>query len=510
MKLSPRLLAASAVLAVFSFVILLPQCESGPCPPSDLPPNIASMCYCADSTRSDSFCSQIPHEIPLPDSLHQAGYHVMLDSLHQPYFDIFSWQSFVALNWPADAQGKPVPGTFSTDFSSPRVWEYYADPDTVFTSGTTKVPKAVWAQAHSKKKKLLYMRSKFQDIDSIGLGPNAFLESDGNALIDQNGNYAVFEEKMNPDEYNYIDTAGLRTQAGQQRWVDSLHQTIDLPEGFYTDAKHGTGGIVGAMELKASWKILVPGKDSIDRFYHQPAVIYIDSNYTTNHQPLTVEAEVGLVGLHIVHKTSQTFGQFMVWSTFEHIDNVPDNLQASQAPVSQLLHYSFYAPSILGAAVNTPPSPHPGDNVVRWSPQMPYASEYLQEVHGDNNVFTGTQAVREFPVYYYTELVNRQWRAKLAGTVWANYRLIGSQWGGTPDGPPFDTMSAPQYLGNATMETYEQQTASCITCHGSFAKIAGHGPRPKADFSFLFGHATVAEAPKIPAVKPRNTRAPKN
>lgn len=488
--MSPRYLTLCVVLT--TFIIALSRCGPEPQPP--LPPNIANICYCSDTLKPDSLCYVIPHEIAIPDSLVNQGYGVSFDSLRQPYFDIFSWQSFVALNWPSDNNGNPVPGAFKTDNTSWRVWEHYADPDTVFGPVQKEVPPAVFAEAHSKKKKVLHMRSKFQDVDSVGLGHNAFFEADGNALIDQNMNYVVFEEKINPDELAYIDAAGLRTQAGQERWTDSLHHSIDLPGGTYdtlTKNGRGSGGRVGAIEMKASWRILIPGKDSMDHYYHQPAIIYIDGAYTTNHQPLKVEQEVGLVGLHIIHKTSQNFGKFMVWSTFEHEDNVPDNMQSNQQAGSQEKQFSFYNPHSIGAEVNAPPVPHSGDNVVRWSPTMPYARGYGNYIQSETPDTQATQVVRLYPVYYYTELVNQQWRNKLKGTVWEHYKLIGSQWGQPPDGPPFDTISAPQFLGNSTMETYIQQNAGCINCHGDFAKIAGHGNRPKSDFSFLFGHATL-------------------
>lgn len=502
--MSPRSILVLTMCFVAVIFISLQNC--GPVKPAEpvLPPNIATLCFCADSTKKDSLCSDIPHEIAIPAKLVDDGYRSEFDSMHQPYFDNFSWQSFVALNWPAGNSGQPVQGAFTKNFSSPRVWESYADPDTVFTTGISHVPEELWAGAGAKKKKLLYMRAKFQDIDSIGLGHNPFFEADGNALIDQNLNYVVYEEKINPDEFNYIDTAGLRTQAGQQAYTKS--RPISLPSGFYADPQNVNSGITGAIEIKASWRILVPGVDSMDRFYHQPAIIYIDAAYTTNQLPLRIEAEVGLVGMHIIHKTGQGFGQFMVWSTFEHVDNVPDNLGMAQVAPSQQKKYSFYNPGCIGCPVNTPPVPKKGDKVVRWSPDMPYAREYAANAPGENgNKPSGTQVVRMYPVYYYTDLVNGVWQQKLEGTVWANYRLIGSQWGGVLDGPPpADTVNSPQFLGNTTLETYLQESASCMTCHARFAKIAGHGDSlPSADFSFLFSHATVT-GPSIPKdEKPR-------
>src|SRR4051812_150991 len=40
----------------------------------------------------------------------------------QRIFDIFAWQTFVALNWPAGPGGRPATGKTMADNTSPRVW----------------------------------------------------------------------------------------------------------------------------------------------------------------------------------------------------------------------------------------------------------------------------------------------------------------------------------------------------------------------------------------------------
>ena len=112
--------------------------------------------------------------------------------------------------------------------------------------------------------------------------------------------------------------------------------------------------------------------------------------------------------------------------------------------------------------------------------------------------------VRCWQVYKLTQQLNAQWQAKLraVGSVFANYMLIGTQWGGNveptfpPPGPP-DVV--PTYLSNSVLETFLQtsfdpkvpfNTGSCITCHSvaSFktvnGKVVTHTP---SDFSFLPG-----------------------
>lgn len=501
-----KTLTTTALLLVIIIGIPFLFGKCGPAPVINGKSPILNMCFCRDSTKKDSLCSHIPHNIAVLDSLFQGkggggtlGYSASFDSIHQQFFDIFSWQSFVALNWPADAKGNPVPNAFMTDTKSPRVWEMYPDPDTVFrnTSLLGASRQVFREQAKKEHRKFLFLTSKLNPMSGL-------FEADGHALIDQNLNYATFEVRISPDEYKYIVQNDLRTQAGQEAYVDTGN-FISLPEGHYT-GKAGDNGMVGEIEVKASWKILMAGKDSFNRYYHEPALIAIDSAHSTTGQAFTFPAEVGLVGLHIVHKTSQAFGQMAVWTTFEHIDNVPDNLQNEQDRATQK-QYSFYDPNCIGCPVNAPPQPAAGQANVKWSPTLPNAQTSATIVRGEagRKGGYGTQVVRQYPIYYVTQEINKIWRNKVQGTCWENYQLIGSQWAGFGDTYPRDTTVAPQFLGNSTMETYMQADASCISCH-KVATIAGHKPpsaqQYKSDFSFLFHHATVKTPPVSEAMKP--------
>jgi hypothetical protein len=100
---------------------------------------------------------------------------------------------------------------------------------------------------------------------------------------------------------------------------------------------------------------------------------------------------------------------------------------------------------------------------------------------------------RTYPIYFTTDSINDIFQTKLAGTVWANYRLVGTQWFVHGDAPPGDTVpNAPALLANTTLETYIQGDASCISCHNG-AYVAGAPKKPtdnyRSDFSFLFGKA---------------------
>ena len=468
----PRTLVLVALLALIA------------CQPVDLretdppmPINLDS-CYCANATRSQTTpCPDIPHEVvgTLGTGNFGPGYGGGLSPGIQPYFDVFSWQSFIALNWPADSTGEPLDTMIGDAPRAPRVWELYDDPSVVFGDTTTS---DCHARAATDRKKLLTRMSKNSSVDPDG----SFQEADGHPLIDRNLNFAVYEIKLNPDESQFVTTHNLTTVSGQSAYADSTE--IELPSGYYDNDSLRTGGIVGAIEMKATWRILDTAQgDDPDRYYHRDALVYVDSAHTEDGRPLCIEAIVGLVGLHISHKT-QAF-TFWVWSTFEHIDNTPE-VPSAQQPYDTT-HYSFYNPEcVYYCEPNAPPALTGIDTVDKryhWASTPPYAAKYATYDSFTQKYF-GSQITRVMPVYGPTKQVDNAFRKKMKGTVWENYRLIGSQWRLLADGPPFPLLDAPNVLANTTLESYIQPTASCVQCH-SFASNSYQGKSFKTDFSFV-------------------------
>ena len=84
---------------------------------------------------------------------------------------------------------------------------------------------------------------------------------------------------------------------------------------------------------------------------------------------------------------------------------------------------------------NAPPVLKSGQKDFIWNRQPPYAGQYTTQQGG---TLCGTQATRCWKVYKLTDQLNTQWRAKLAGiqSVFANYQLIGTNWGGDVEPTP--------------------------------------------------------------------------
>lgn len=440
------------------------------------PPSVYNL-FCNTPGHGDSLCAQLPFDV---NEKFGFDYNSFLDSVHQPPFDVFSWQTFVAINWPADASGKPTGTSIASSPNALRVWEYYSDPAEIFGHPVQSLMLHL-GKSKENGQKFLYMDSKAPNRLQAGnvVDMSKFHEADGHPLIDRNLNFALYEIKMNPIETRYIVDSSLTTLQGIYAY--SLHNgnAINLP---HSDSLHNN---VGSMEVKASWRILVPSLgDDTTRFYCRTATIFIDSPYTRNHKQLLItNVKVGLVGMHIIRKTATNQGK-EIWSTFEHVDNTPDNPQEAQMSDKK---WSFYNPQCLGCIPNAIPDTIKGDNgQYIWDTSMPYARRY-GVTQADQQAVTlyGTQAVRVFPIYKYTELLNQVWRDKLKGTVWANYRLIGSQW--QIDMPNGNRQPiAPNYLGNTTLETYIQSSASCIGCHGSYASVTFNKTTITTNLSFIF------------------------
>jgi hypothetical protein len=442
---------------IFVLAVALVSCKDGPKETVSLKDTLsAPQPSVACGPDTPVFSSFVPHEV---DVFLANGYQGLTPST-QPCFDVFSWQSFVALNWPANSDGSPVKGSFTDDPQSMRVWEYYTDPAVIFETNEQLLPFTGPVKQGSGLKGLRMFAKLSHELMNV---PASIKEATGQPIIDKNLNFALYEIRLNGDEVDYILKDSLFTLEGQQK------RTVSFPAGS------ATGG-VGAMEIKATWKILT-GADDATKFYHRSAVIYVPANQSASGKPLYLQETVGLVAMHIIHKTTKF--PFWVWSTFEHINNAPEQAQVGSAGNQ----YSFYNPACSSCTENTPVAEPTGGYI--WQTTKPYAKAYA--VNGQY----GTQAVRSNPVYGPTEAVNQTWQKALAsaGSVFANYRLIGSQWSVVGETFPADTISAPDTLANTTLETYIQNSSCTMTCH-KFAKDAAN---KGADFSFILGHARSAE-----------------
>lgn len=412
---------------------------------------------------------------------------ITLESL-QCDFDVFSWNSFLALSHGLD-------GAFGDrDGDNVTTWEVWPNEGDLFRPGGAEPPEWLAGDPPPPTPVPPVCAGKGQPGDrvltQIGKQPllvEASLQPfESGPLIDVHGRYARFGITMNQPFYQYVRDHGLYSRAGQQAFADGGGR-VDFPCGCAPDPSGAScppGGQQGAIMVKAAWKVLdTAAGDDPSRFHTTHALVVTPA---TESAPESCERQLlGLVGLHIVTKT-QTEPQW-VWSTFEQVDNVPERGTEEAAG-----RYNFFLPGCTDCnAVNEPP-PQP------WDP-------HLQPVRANSGK---SQVVRQIPIPQGSIEINEAVRPLLAGTVWQHYELISTQW--PTEGPgqgepsaasgwcvplnPVDESGAPApaFLGNSTLETYIQGTvpqasSSCINCHLNATLAVGQSSF--SDFTYLLERA---------------------
>lgn len=375
----------------------------------------------------------------------------------RPWFDVFSWQSFIALNWPASQQGRgnaQAPGDSSVFLNMQNgalvVW------------GSYKESWELFAQANNRPTPFDDWNAPVEPCGGLQPGQKAFtFTSKGNSLfndatqsfsfplIDQQGGYTRFEVRYNRAQYDTV----RGPDGDNTRWM-YLATNLANSFPFFMPASDSSGNL-GSVMIKAAWRPLTAQDDS-SKYFHVTALV---ENNNSGCQPTLM----GLVGLHIAQK--QVGFPEWIWSSFEHVSNVPGT--GSRAP------YSY------NNGLDTPQS------VNGYS----YRPATIAVVPGAPPVQTSrVNDIPNTPVGASTQDINRIYQSYLQNTVWANYQLVITQWPSDPNDPdqPFILPDSggvyPRDAGqpfpvwgatNTVMETYFQTRGdasgaggnSCMSCH---------------------------------------------
>ncbi len=374
--------------------------------------------------------------------------------------DDFSWRSFVAICWPSTTNGDPdTTKTFAME-SERVVFEHWMPAARIYKKDG-QAPD-LWANnllrsQHNSNEHLL---ADLRVVPKLNLFEKT--EADHHILVDQNGNPTYYQVLYNKVAYDYMLATGLYSKAGQKSFVtnwpsategltiiqdsqkvniskkfqrayfsigNTVDSTFDLNGGRYFFTKHANSSII-----KSAWRI-ISASDDKSRFYIRK--VKDDNNNTI---------ELALVGLHIAQKVSEATQ--WIWSSFEHIDNTPNCDSLGLPMINKSVNYSYYNKGLVDTSLNN-------------KPQNSY-SKNLMNLKSD-------QIVRSNPIASSTQNVNHIYQNKIKlvnrNSVWLNYRLIGTQW---PFDPTLFTVGGgytPSHLANTTLETYEQKTSSCMSCH---------------------------------------------
>jgi len=385
---------------------------------------------------------ELPHPAPVIRSAmpYEVDAPVDPDANQIAVFDDYSWRMFIALNWPAKTGIRGAPDELKKigDFSDPGakvVWgTWKADYDlfprdglqpTEWASFDGLTPSRALPFEGSGRTMVLGSFLSFRDFNQAGNGRF------GSPLVAQNHTYIRFEVRLNQVEFNFIRDQQLYFQS---RLPVAGGAKVRFPNN--------------CVAVKAAWKIIkeeeLPAAQG--RYYIVDAMVLDPATNKCKMQ------KMGLVGLHIVQKTRMR--PQWVWSSFEHIDNVPEP-GTRPAPGRRFSLNEPARPQVLDPA--TAPPPISKTNLPLENPRP-------------------MQVIRTKKIADSTRKTNEDYQALLRGTVWENYQLVMTQWPKFPqpeeeNGAPFpgqftgpDPMTN---IANTTMETYFQKSASssCMSCH---------------------------------------------
>jgi hypothetical protein len=318
-------------------------------------------------------------------------------------------------------------------------------------------------------------------------------------LIDQQGNYAIFDILMNKSMFDYIQQHNLQSRAGQ-RSKENASLKVDFPAGA-----NRPPGDPGAVMIKVSWKVLDSPAER-QNYHTVDALVLMPRLPNETGKPPCLRKTLGLVGFHVGHKTEGR--RQWIWTSFEHRKNVPEQQEVDnkqeQGP------YSFYKAGC-----------DPAQCPVNRTPPAPWEPTYKNGLKFFDSAFR-SQITRVVPLTAETKQMNERFQKILGDSVWKNYMLLSTQWpsdficagkkaAGTP--PPPDPATdfkkepdmncapAPTFLANSTLETYSQGTdplasSSCMACHGNAVSQQVRPPDMKAqdffnqsDFTFMLEKA---------------------
>jgi len=411
-----------------------------------------------DTGNSNTITPKISGVMPTTVSLPPND--TLSDTMNRPFFDEFSWQTFIALCWPAEQGNRGVPlnpndpNTFlNMSNNTPLVWTSYKNQYDLFGADNP----TPWNSSTAQSSPVSGANTNHVFLSSINAKSIIHGEADESfsvPLIDQNKNYALFEIRYNEVQYDFIYEDSLFMSYNLYQYRQAHGDTIAMPAS--TSSKEGS------IMVKAAWRQLLDSEDD-SRYYFINQIVY-DPVSGSN-----VKLKLGLVGLHIAQKVG-LFPEW-VWSSFEQVDNVPP-VPSSQAPTAQK-PYSFN---------NGTGTPNTGSSGFFNKPDS-------TGINQDKNSRVRVQVSRlneipTTPAGQSTVDLNARYQAAMGNNWLQYYQLVITQWPTNPGQFKQNSQGGtyPEFSGqpfpvngcvNTTMETYFQSQSdaagtggnSCMSCH---------------------------------------------
>lgn len=366
--------------------------------------------------------------------------------------DIFSWQEFFALNWPAraDVRGEPDLNKKISD-PGPRVWETWKEEYEVYLKDGAR-PKQwndrepVPHSCDNGRGKVFFRTQKIHDVVDATLQAAA---ADGTlpaTLTDQKGRLVRYEIRLNKVLFDHI----VKHRLYDAR-VQRLAKSVDFPDG--------------AILIKAAWREVSADEEKL---FHTVDACVCDKD-EAGKMVNCHRQRMGLVGFHITQKTPSA--PQWIWSTFEQVNNVPG--PGSEKP------FSFFNAACKTCPPNAQTQKGTPNQIERAIPIPARDPDCDEPQKAVDNVRRLNDDVRD--------------ALSQSGSVFQNYGLINTQWPlprMSSAKPPHETVFdvRPIALGNTTMESFVQPTSSCMGCH-STARTVNANNFVSSDFSFTLNNA---------------------
>ena len=418
---------------------------------------------------------------------------------NQNSYGDLAWQTFIALNWPANEGKADSSHVIGESPNSPRVWESYKLPVDVFKSSKEQESfnKGEIAPSFLITGDVLPESTseyRVKDRNYKNIIEQAFSSF---PVIDQDNRYIVYGTRINQIEVNQIV---------EEQWNNKQCITENL---FLKP---------GAMEIKTAWKILALRKsenrafisikkDEEDQlFYTISRSFSIPKNYVINDdgsspqsEHLRYDVKLGLVGFHIFYKLEHgpriKDSEWMM-ATFEHkqITPIKDDLKGK--------NYVLYDQNCENKCkkncedkkkckdkcedkcTNTKLPIHMPKYRVNTSLEAMVRNGEEVKILDPIQVIRSDSSMPNKKI----KKLNRKWSMALEKTrVWQNYRLIGVQWTNGLSGSPLSNPAIETYVDVAPIYNGKE---NCIKCHQA-ARIYKDKNRKisvDTDYSFLISN----------------------
>ena len=293
-------------------------------------------------------------------------------------------------------------------------------------------------------------------------------------LVDQTGDVVYYSQ--------YLDDTFVTFM--QDNDLTDPNKAFDFP---------GTTSFpIGAVELKASWRIVDEGEDTSDVFT-MPSTVFALANRGGKivvDTARTRDVTLALVGFHIAGVVNGH--PEMIWATFEHVKNAP-NVPADFTPDTVISDhdYTFYKAGTVFADCNLNYALSPelklNEKTQKMSPVTQVCRQY-EFGNGTDNlpVLQDSVKTNDRNVADLNKVVRA--RLKAEGDVFANYREVGAIWFRPTDAlkPGMSLASDVDAAGNqfligslrlsnSTIETFTQLSSrmnNCFRCHNTMQTLA--------------------------------------